>query len=95
MRYQKFILALIIVISTGFCNRATLIDKRSSAQESAGSTRTISYIMGYYEFGEVNEAICPEGRLTRIEIKRGVLDSIIHIVAGGIVSTRTQDVYCE
>jgi len=88
------IFVLCVLLSLG-CNQATLIDKKSTAEKPSDSNRTYSYVMGYYEFGAPREAVCPEGKLTRVEIKRNVVDSIIHFFVGGIVTTRTQEIYCE
>lgn len=77
------------------CNHTTLVDVRSSAEKPTATTKTYSYVLGYFELGQPAEAICPEGKLTKVEIKRNVMDSIIHFLIGGIVTSRTQDIYCE
>ena len=90
-----FVSISIIIFLFSSCNRATLSMGKSTQEKPSHSNRTYSYLMGYYELGETNEALCEKGTLSRIEIKRGILDSVIHIIAGGIVSSRTQSIYCE
>jgi hypothetical protein len=91
----KFFLVAVILFLFSSCNKATLSMGKSLPETPSHSNRTYSYLMGYYEFGETNQALCEQGSISRIEIKRGVLDSVIHIIAGGIVSSRTQLIYCE
>lgn len=91
----KFPLLILLIFIFQSCNHATFVDVRSSAEKPTASTKTYSYVLGYFELGKPAEAICPEGKVTKIEIKRNVVDSIIHFLIGGIVTSRTQDVYCE
>ncbi len=95
LKFYKIILVCLILLCLSSCNKAILRNGKSMAEEPSHSNRTYSYLMGYYEFGETNQAMCEQGSISRIEIKRGFLDSVIHIIAGGIVSSRTQEIYCE
>lgn len=90
-------LSLGLALLLGACNTTTLLQSSNSSPDllPVESNTTRSVVMGYFEVGDVNVARCPEGNLSRIRIQRGFLDSVIHILVGGIYSTRTQEVYCE
>jgi hypothetical protein len=85
----------LLILSFANCNKTTLINTKSIAETPNETSKTHSIILGYYEIGKPNTAFCPEGRISRIEIKRNLKDAIIHILVGGVYSTRTQEVYCE
>jgi hypothetical protein len=93
---MRFLGLLIIFIGLlANCNRTTLINTKSIGEKPNETSKTKAVGLGYYEIGDANVAFCPEGRISRIEIKRNRTDAIIHILAGGIYTTRTQEVYCD
>lgn len=85
----------LLILSLASCNKTTLINTRSIGETPNETSKTHSIILGYYEIGKSNTAFCPEGRISRIVIKRNLWDSVVHILVGGVYSTRTQEVYCE
>lgn len=56
--------------------------------------RSYSVGLGYWSVGAAPTADCAGG-VERVRMQRGVLDSIVHTVIGGLLSTRSVTIYCR
>ena len=93
LRFQYLICIAILFLS--FCNRTTLSLTKDNVENPSYVSKTESYLLGYYEFGAVEEWICPSDSHTKIVIERNIVDSVIHFAVGGVFTTRSNIVYCS
>lgn len=93
VRFQYLIWIAILFFS--FCNRTTLSLTKDNVENPSYESKTESYFLGYYEFGAVEEWICPSGSHNKIVIERNIVDSVIHFAVGGVFTTRSNIVYCS
>ncbi len=54
----------------------------------------VSLGLGIYEFSDPDYIPCPEGA-TSVKFQRTLLDFLIHVSLGGIVTTRHVQVFCK
>jgi hypothetical protein len=92
-RFGILIIASLLFFS--FCNKTTLTFTKDNVETPNYESRTESYLMGYYEFHAVEEWICPSDSHNKVIIERGKIDTAIHYLAGGILTTRSNIVYCS
>jgi|JI8StandDraft_1071087.scaffolds.fasta_scaffold47431_3 hypothetical protein len=91
--YIKYIIILSGIIFIN-CNKTTLYLTKDTIESPTYESRTESYLLGYYEFGKVEEWICESGTHNRLEIEKGFVDTIVHFIVGGVFTTRTNAIYC-
>lgn len=89
---HKFFLSILLLLA---CHQTRIVPVTvprygQTRMEASGLSK--SYIFGYLE-GAPFRADCQEG-IQSIRISRGIFDTLVQVLIGGIVSTRSVDVHC-
>lgn len=96
---KKFMIIVIVFIflqchTTVIRLKNSDIDKKE-LELKQNQTHQISLALGYYEFSEPMKSTCGKEKTNAVVIHRDWKDKIIHILIGGVYSTKSVSIVCE
>ena len=103
-RLKKIFISLVLVLfvtAGANCHKTTIKVKpqqhpdyiREAKLEK--KVRYKSLFLGVKELSTAEPEQCPENRAETVIIKRDLIDSVIHVLIGGVFTTRSVELYCH